>query len=56
MARKEGFFVDENFCGHGVGKELHMAPLVRHTTNDDNNIIEENMVFTIEPILMMRPL
>lgn len=27
---KEGFFVDEHFSGHGIGKYMHMKPLIRH--------------------------
>ena len=34
IAEKEGFYVDENFGGHGIGKSLHMKPLILHSLND----------------------
>ena len=29
-ARGHGYKVNEEFGGHGIGKDLHMAPLVHH--------------------------
>ena len=53
IAKSEGYYVDDNFVGHGIGKGLHMNPMIRHYYNECDEIMEENMVFTIEPILMM---
>lgn len=53
IAWKEGFYVDENFCGHGIGKHMHMLPQIIHTYNNSREIIEEGMVFTIEPIFAL---
>lgn len=53
IARKEGFFVDDYFCGHGLGRNLHQKPLIRHHENSFEGFIEEGMVFTIEPIFML---
>lgn len=55
IAEKEGFFVDQNFCGHGIGSFLHMGPHVQHCVNSDELVLEEGMVFTIEPILCLYP-
>ena len=55
MAEKEGFFVDPFFAGHGVGRFMHMRPLVSSSRNNSTDIMQENMVFTIEPILTMFP-
>ena len=55
IAAKENYFVDENFTGHGIGKYLHMAPHVQHSINSDDMVLEEGMVFTIEPILCLYP-
>jgi len=53
-ASKFSYTVCNEFCGHGVGKELHMKPLVRHNNNDFNDdIMEPGMAFTIEPIILM---
>ena len=55
VAAKEKFFVDPFYAGHGVGKYIHMKPLVSHTLDHSNVVMEEGMVFTIEPILTMFP-
>jgi methionyl aminopeptidase len=55
VADKEGVYVDDNFCGHGIGRFLHSEPIISHDRNENNTIIEEGMVFTIEPILMLQP-
>jgi methionyl aminopeptidase len=54
-ARAHGFYVNEEFGGHGIGPHLHMAPLVHmnksKTARSDE--MRPGMAFTIEPILMM---
>ncbi len=37
--------------GHGVGKYLHMSPLIRHFKNFEKFRLMPGMVLTIEPIL-----
>ena len=40
------------FCGHGVGQDLHEAPSILHYKNSESEqLIRENMIFTIEPII-----
>lgn len=39
------------FCGHGVGRNMHMQPLVLHFQNRDVRPLVPGMCFTIEPIL-----
>jgi len=52
IAHSNGFSVVEDFCGHGIGHQFHLAPNVLHYYNDENDIIlEEGMVFTIEPMI-----
>lgn len=53
VAHKEGFHVDEYFCGHGISKHLHMKPLIQHCINNNSLLMEEGMVFTIEPVIML---
>ncbi|MDO4698602.1 MAG: type I methionyl aminopeptidase [Pasteurellaceae bacterium] len=49
---KEGFSVVREFCGHGVGDEFHCEPQVCHYFTDDGGVIlQEGMVFTIEPMI-----
>jgi len=53
MAREHRYGVVEDFCGHGIGKSFHHEPNVVHYYDDiyDNLLIEEGMVFTIEPMI-----
>lgn len=39
IAEKEGFFVDEYFGGHGIGKYLHMKPLITHCKNNMTEVM-----------------
>lgn len=51
-AEKYGFSVVRDFCGHGIGREFHMAPQVTHFGKKNTGIIlEEGMFFTIEPMI-----
>lgn len=40
-----------NFCGHGIGEEFHMAPLIIHAANNVPGVMVRDMVFTVEPML-----
>lgn len=52
MARRERFSVVEDFCGHGVGRVFHGAPVVLHYGKPGSGVVlEPGMIFTIEPIL-----
>ena len=52
-ARKHGFGVVKEFCGHGIGETFHCHPQVTHYEDEhDDTVIEEGMVFTIEPMLL----
>jgi len=52
LARKHGFAVVRDYCGHFIGSELHMRPFVFHTPNPDDLELRPGMTFTIEPILI----
>ena len=53
-AEKHGFSVVRDFAGHGVGVEFHEAPQVLHYGQPGTGFtIQENMVFTIEPMINM---
>ena len=53
-AESFGYFVNEEFGGHGIAHHLHMAPLVHHNRNPNacQEEMKPGMAFTIEPILM----
>ncbi|WP_448546549.1 type I methionyl aminopeptidase [Thalassotalea fusca] len=51
-AEKHGFSVVRDYCGHGIGREMHEAPQIMHVGKPDTGItLKEGMVFTIEPMI-----
>jgi len=51
-ARKHGYSVVREYCGHGIGREMHEAPQVLHWGKARTGLtLREGMVFTIEPML-----
>ena len=53
-AKKNGFSVVRDLCGHGVGLELHEDPEVPHFGKKGTGmLLVPGMVFTIEPMINM---
>lgn len=51
-ARSYGFSVVREYCGHGIGKEMHEPPEVLHWGKAQTGLtLREGMTFTIEPML-----
>ena len=51
-ARKHGYPVVREYCGHGIGREMHEEPQVLHWGQPHTGmLLREGMVFTIEPML-----
>jgi methionyl aminopeptidase len=51
-ARRHGYSVVREYCGHGIGREMHEAPQVLHWGKPRTGLmLREGMVFTIEPML-----
>lgn len=51
-ATKNGYSVVREYCGHGIGREMHEPPQVLHFGNPGKGLVlKEGMVFTIEPML-----
>jgi methionyl aminopeptidase len=51
-ARKNGYTVVREYCGHGIGREMHELPQVLHWGQPKTGLVlREGMVFTIEPML-----
>ncbi|EDO05792.1 Metallopeptidase M24 family protein [Babesia bovis T2Bo] len=46
-----GFRVVPNLVGHGIGRNFHENPIIEHTRNQSEVVMEPGMVFTIEPIV-----
>lgn len=51
-AKRRGYSVVRDYCGHGIGREMHEAPQVLHFGRPGQGLaLREGMVFTIEPML-----
>jgi len=51
-AERSGYSVVRDYCGHGIGREMHEAPQVLHFGRPRHGMtLKEGMVFTIEPML-----
>ncbi|MTJ80225.1 MAG: type I methionyl aminopeptidase [Telmatospirillum sp.] len=51
-ARRHGYSVVREYCGHGIGTEMHEEPHVLHFGRAGTGLaLCEGMVFTIEPML-----
>lgn len=51
-AKRNGYSVVREYCGHGIGREMHEEPQVRHFGKRGTGLaLREGMVFTIEPML-----
>lgn len=51
-AREHGYSVVKEYCGHGIGRQMHEDPQVLHYGRPGTGLaLEEGMVFTIEPML-----
>jgi methionyl aminopeptidase len=51
-ARRNGYTVVREYCGHGIGREMHEPPQVLHWGKPKTGLVlREGMVFTIEPML-----
>jgi methionyl aminopeptidase len=52
VARREGFSVVREYCGHGIGQIYHDAPQVLHHGRRGEGLkLEVGMIFTIEPMI-----
>ena len=51
-ARRAGYSIVREYCGHGIGREMHEAPQVLHFGKPGTGLVlKEGMSFTIEPML-----
>jgi methionine aminopeptidase, type I (EC 3.4.11.18) len=51
-AKRNGYSVVREYCGHGIGREMHEEPQVLHFGKQGTGLaLREGMVFTIEPML-----
>jgi methionyl aminopeptidase len=51
-AKRHGYSVVRDYCGHGIGREMHEEPQILHFGRPGTGLaLREGMVFTIEPML-----
>lgn len=51
-AKKNGYSVVKEYCGHGIGRKMHEDPQVLHVGKPGTGLLlREGMVFTIEPMI-----
>lgn len=51
-ARRAGYSIVRDYCGHGIGREMHEEPQILHFGRPGTGLtLREGMVFTIEPML-----
>lgn len=51
-ARQFGYSVVREYCGHGIGRQMHEAPQVLHFFDKRHDILlQPGMTFTIEPMI-----
>lgn len=51
IAKRYGFSIVQDYCGHGIGTGFHESPQVLHYRNNLSVILEPGMTFTIEPMI-----
>lgn len=51
-AEKNGYSIVREYCGHGIGREMHEDPQVLHYGQPGKGLVlKEGMTFTIEPMV-----
>lgn len=51
-AQQNGYSVVREYCGHGIGREMHEEPQVLHYgVRGKGLVLQEGMTFTIEPMI-----
>ena len=51
-AKNAGYSIVREYCGHGIGREMHEDPQILHFGRPGTGLaLREGMVFTIEPML-----
>ncbi len=51
-AHAHGYSVVKEYCGHGIGREMHEDPQILHYGHAGTGLaLQEGMVFTIEPMI-----
>lgn len=49
LVEREGFQVNRDYTGHGIGQEFHSLPFILHHRNGEPGYMLPGMAFTVEP-------
>lgn len=49
LVEREGFQVNRDYTGHGIGQEFHCLPFILHHANGEPGYMLPGMAFTVEP-------
>ncbi|KAF1329696.1 Methionine aminopeptidase, type i, partial [Globisporangium splendens] len=49
LVESEGFSVNREYTGHGIGQEFHSLPFILHHQNGEPGYMLPGMAFTVEP-------
>lgn len=55
LAKENGYYPVIEFCGHGIGEELHQEPQILNFKYDYHYTLKKGMRITIEPVLSLKP-
>ena len=51
-AESQGYSIVREYCGHGIGREMHEEPQILHYGVPNSGLtLKEGMIFTIEPMV-----
>jgi len=50
-----GYGVVNEYCGHGIGKEIHMPPQVCNRQTRNNDVFQVGKSYAVEPVLASKP-
>ena len=50
-----GYGVVKEYCGHGIGKTIHMSPQVINVPDPRNELFQTGQSYAVEPVLALDP-
>lgn len=50
-SRPRRYSIVKEYCGHGIGTQLHEAPQIMHCKNSDDTVLEAGMCLAIKPMI-----
>lgn len=54
-AKMFGMGVIKEFCGHGIGKEIHADPQILNYPTSNTEVFQVGQAYAVEPVLAIKP-